>query len=113
MRGDIQCGRCKVRRETSLRDSFHFLLFCHSTCNSPTEARSTCNDIVDGASSRLRLSVPATTPNSPDFDGDTVPPEVVAAPPRRPSRPGVVATALNSPHHLHLVTTVVLSPPSP
>jgi len=32
----------KVRRETSLRDSFHSPLFHCSTCNSPTEARSTC-----------------------------------------------------------------------
>ena len=38
-----------------------FSLFRRSTCNSPAEARPTCDDIVDGAPSRPRLSVP--TPN--------------------------------------------------
>jgi len=41
----------------------------------------TCNDIVDGAPSRPRLLVPTPTPNGPDFDEDTAPPQLVAASP--------------------------------
>jgi hypothetical protein len=69
-----------VRRETSLRDSFHFPLFHSSTCNSPAEARSTCDDIVDSAPSCPRLSVPAPTSNSSDFDNDMVPPHTTPPP---------------------------------
>jgi hypothetical protein len=104
-------GTYKVRRGMSLRDSFAF--FLRSTCNSPAEARSTCVDIVDGAPSRRRLSVPTPLPNGLDFDEDTAPPQVVAAgppPPRRPSRPqpAWLLQPYTLHHHLHLVTADVI-----
>jgi hypothetical protein len=69
MRENPEWHTCKVRRETSLRDSFYLPLFRHSTCNLLTESRSTCDDIVDQLSTVLhyvpRLLVPTPTPGDP------------------------------------------------
>jgi len=90
----------KVHHETSLRNSFHSPLFHCSTCNSPTEARSTCDNIVDCAPSCPRLSVPTPTPNGPDFNDNTAPPQRQAA--------ALVANAhmaADDKHRCHLLST--------
>jgi len=102
----------KVHREMSLHDSFHFFFAVQP--NSPTEARSTCDDLVYGAPSCPHLSVPIPTPNGPNFDEDAAPPQVVAASPplsRCPSRSwhGCHSpTFSNLHHHLHFITPVII-----
>ena len=86
-----------MRHEMSLHDSFHFF-FAVQPATHPLRPGPTCDNIIDGAPSCPRLSVPTSTHDGPDFDEDTAPPQVVAAspPPMMSFTPGVLATALHS-----------------
>ena len=86
---------CKVCHEMSLCDSFYFPLFYCPIYNSPTEVRSTCDNIVGAAPSRPRLLVPTPTSNGPDFNDDTAPPQLVTTTPRH--QPTFASTAVDAP----------------